>query len=261
MQSLADLQAGFARAMTTGERRPVVASLVGGADPGTRLDIHLRHYEASLVAALREKFPACAWLAGADLVNAAARAYVRAHPPEQPCIAEYGDDFPQFLARWGRAAALPYLESFARLEWAVGQVSIAIDYPCRSWADLVHADPEQLVDSALPLQPGLHYLCSAWRVDALMMTYLGGTEPERFVLSEADTFIEVRGVRGNVQLTRLDAAAFAFRTALAAGHSTGNAAERALERDSTFDAGQALRRLVQAGLVTGTPVIIEERAS
>src|SRR5512138_3687294 len=128
MPSLAELQSRVARAMTTGEREPFAPYLAGGVHADKRVDIHLRHYETSLTAALRDKFPACGWLAGADLVSAAARAYVHARPPTQPCIAEYGRDFPNFLATYGRAPTLPYLESFAELEWAVGRASIAIDH-------------------------------------------------------------------------------------------------------------------------------------
>lgn len=252
MHSPADLQDSFARAMTTGEGAPLVAHLAGGVNPAQRLNIHLRHYEASLTAALREKFAACAWLAGADLVSAAARAYVRAHPPRRPCIAEYGEAFPRFLANHGRARTLPYLESFAALEWAVNRASIAIDYPPLAWSDIGRMGSERLIDSVLELQPGLRYLHSAWGVDELMTTYLSGTEPERFLLPESATFVEVRGARGVVHLARLDRATFAFRRDLAAGSSVGDAAGSALELDSNFDPGETLRLLVHAGLVTTT---------
>jgi len=252
MHLLADLQSAFAHAMTTGKAGPVVEHLVGGADPGKRLNIHLRHYEASLATALCEKFEACAWLAGADLVNAAARAYVCAQPPRQPCIAEYGGDFPEFLAQHGRARTMPYLESFAMLEWAVGRVSIAIDYSPLSWSDVGRIGSEHLVDSVLALHPGLRYVRSTWGVDQLMTTYLSGTQPERFVLPESDTFIEVRGARGTVHLARLDGATFTFRRDLAAGRSVGDAAESALELNSTFNPGEALGLLVHAGLVIAT---------
>ena len=254
MHSLADLQSSIARAMTTGEAEPVVARLVGGTDPDKRLNVHLRHYEASLTAALGDKFPACAWLAGEHVVSAAARAYVHAYPPVQPCIADYGEEFPQFLANYGRARALPYLESFATLEWTVGRVSIAIDHAPISWSDVGQLGSERLVDAVLSLQPGVHYLRSAWGVDELMTTYLRGTEPERFVLPGADTFIEVRGARGTVHLTRLDNAAFTFSRELAAGSSVGEAAGNALELDAAFDPGEALRRLVHTGLITTTTV-------
>lgn len=261
MLSLAELQSRVARAMTTGDREPFAPQLAGGVYPDKRLDIHLRHYEASLSAALREKFPACAWLAGADLVSAAARAYVHAHPPTEPCIAEYGRDFPRFLATYGRAAALPYLESFAALEWAVGRASIAIDHPSISWSDVGRIGSDRLVDAVLSLQPGLSYLHSAWGVDQLMTTYLSGIEPERFVLPESGTFIEVRGARGTVSVTRVEGVTFTFRRELAGGRSLGDAVGSALELDSTFDAGDALRVLVHAGLVTAAAVLGQENAS
>jgi hypothetical protein len=60
----------------------------------------------------------------------------------------------------------------------------------------------------------------------------------------------VRGVRGAVSVERLDGATYEFRRALASGSSIGESAARALERDASFDAGRALRALVEAGLVT-----------
>jgi len=251
MHLLADLQDSFARAMTAGDAAPFDAALVGGLEPRRRIAIHVRHYETSLTAALCDKFPASAWLAGADLVRDAARAYARSHPPSQPCIAEYGADFPRFLAAHGRAPSVPYLESFAALEWAVGQASIAIERAPCSWAELASRGPERLLDSTLSLQPGVHYRHSRWRVDELMTTYLSGAEPARFVLAESSTCVEVRGALGAVRLARLDAAAFAFRSALAEGRSIGEAAAAALDCDAGFDSGAALRSLTQAGLVTG----------
>jgi hypothetical protein len=93
-----------------------------------------------------------------------------------------------------------------------------------------------------------------------MTTHLSGVEPERFVLAEADTFVEVRGARGNVRLTRLDGATFTFRKALADGRSLGDAASSALEIDSTFDPGHALRLAVDGGLVTAAGSFGQESA-
>ena len=260
MHSLAEVQAAFAQAMTTGDVTHFDATLLARVQPRNRAAIHLRHYEASLTAALCDKFPASAWLVGVGLVRDAARAYVRLHPPAQPCIAEYGGDFAQFLGAYGRASSVPYLTSFAVLEWAVGQVSIATERAQCAWIELARVGTEQLVDSTLVLQPGLRYLGSPWRIDELMTTYLSGAEPERFVLGEASTFIEVRGSRGAVRLERLDPATFAFRAALAQGRSIGNAATRALDLDAAFDAGAALRSLAHEGHVTGVSTRSKEAA-
>ncbi len=253
MQSLAEVQTLVTRALTVGDTEPAGLALVGGTDPVKRLGIHQRHYEASLTGALRDKFPACAWLLGTGLASSAARAYVHALPPRQPCIAEYGRDFPQFLARHCAGVAPSHVESFAELEWAVGQASIAVDFAPLSWAEVVRAGAERLMDSPLVLQPGLRYLRSAWPVDELMTSYLSGAaNAERWALPPSDTFIEVLGVRGSLRITRLDHATFIFRGELATGSTIAAAAGLALELDAAFDPGEALRRLVQEGLVTNT---------
>jgi hypothetical protein len=256
MHRLDDLQRSFARAMTSGDGAALAAEL-GDACAESRLAIHLRHYETSLAGALLDKFPACAWLLGTSLVRDAARAFVRARPPREPCIAEYGLDFPAFLADHEVTRALPYVETFAALELAVAQVSIEVSRPPLAWSALARLGPERLLDATLVLQPGLRYVHSPWRVDDLMAMYLSGTEPERFVLEQSPAHIEVKGTRGDVRLARLDGATFLFRAELAAGGTIAGAADAALESTSTFDAGAALRDLVEAGLV----VVVHEPAT
>jgi len=248
--ALVDLQGSFARAMISGDGAAAGSHLRGGRDPGQRLAIHLRHYATSLADALCDKFPASAWLIGADTMREAAGAYARLHPPRQPCIAEYGRDFPQFLAGHAGAARLPYVRSFAELEWAVAQASIAVDAPPLSWTELAACGAERLIESRLALQPGVHYVRADWCIDELMQTYLSGVAPERFVLVDAATRIEVRGTRGTLKFVRLDAGTFAFRTTLAAGRTVGEAAGAALTLEQGFDPGSALRALVDAELVT-----------
>jgi hypothetical protein len=250
--ALVDLQDRFARAMTSGDGAALGGHLHGGRHPSQRLAIHLRHYATSLAAALCDKFPASAWLIGAEALREAAGAYARLHPPRQPCIAEYGRDFPQFLGGHPRAARLPYVRSFAELEWAVAQASIAVDAPPLSWTELAASGAEHLVDSSLVLQPGVHYVRADWCIDELMQTYLSGVAPERFVLMDADTPIEVRGARGTFMLARLDPATFAFRATLAAGRTVGEAADAALSLDERFDPGDALRALVNSELVAAS---------
>jgi Putative DNA-binding domain len=259
MLALAELQAELAHAVVEGDfERLGAAIVVGGSDPLMRLEIHRRNYATSLSAALREKFAATAWLVGTEPLASAARAYVRARPPRRPCIAEYGSDFPDFLASFDGVRHLPYLESFAALEWAVGQVSIAVDAPPLAWTQVARAGVECLLDAVLELQPGLRYLRSAWRVDELMQMYLTSSEAETFVLSSAETCIEVRGARGSLSIEPIDPATFAFRTTLRDGRSIGHAAGEALDVDSTFDAGDALQQLVHAGLATKIHPNVEE---
>lgn len=250
MPALADLQGSVRRAVVQGDAPELAPLLVGGRDARKRLAIHHRHYETSLVTTLLDRFPATVWLLGSMFVIEAARQHVRDRPPSKPCLAEYGDDFPAFLSARPGAADFPYLRAFADLEWHLGRLSLAVTRPALTPADLSALPPEALIDLRLTLQADVHYLHAGWAVDALMRLYLTDSAPDRFSLDAGDVWLELRGARGQLRMNRLDRASFAFRTALAAGGSLGDAAMSALDVDASFDPGRTLAGLVTDGLIT-----------
>ena len=247
MQRLAEVQSHFRNALIDGEVAQIAPMLVGGLDPEKRLTIHQRNYETSLVDALLVKFPATGWLIGTPFLTAAACRFVHEHPPQAPCIAEYGSAFPDFLSTHPGAERLLYLRNFAELEWCVGQVAIAVDAPSISDDGFSDVAPQRLPKLRLTLQPGLRYLKASWPVDELMKLYLTETAPHQLELAPADVWIEVRGARGEFQLNRLDAANFTFRKSASEGRSIGEAAELALDVDEKFDPAQALAALLAGG--------------
>jgi len=250
MPSLHEIQHAMRNALVADEAAGALLPLLaGGRDPQARLAIHRHHYEASLTRALLDKFPAVAWLTGERFAIAAAQAFTHQHPPAAPCIAEYGADYPEFLASRAGAEHLPYLRAFAELEWHIGKVSIAVDRPPLAIESLASIDASELPDHRLSLQGGLRYCTAAWPVDDLIKQYLSGAPPERYAFDAGEVHLQIRGARGEFNIDRLDAAEFLFRSAIAGGPTISAAAERALDTDATFDPGQALLRLVSAGLV------------
>lgn len=250
MLALAEVQARIRGSLVDGDAARVLPLLLGGPSAAQRLAIHQRHYQASLVTALLAKFPGCAWLVGEQLVTEAFRGFVRASPPTAPCIAEYGEGFPRFLASRPEAIRLPYLQSFAELEWHLGRMAIAVERPPVAMDALAAIDPERLPDVVLQLQPGATYVAASWPVDELIRLFLAETQPERFAFDPVPVALELRGARGSFQIRRLDEATFAFRAAVADGKSIGVAAERAFAADPGLDAGRALAALVAENLVT-----------
>jgi len=249
MQRLAEVQSHFRNAVIDRDVAQIAPILVGGREPQKRLTIHQRNYATSLVDALLVKFPATGWLIGIPFLTEAAGRFVHEHPPQAPCIAEYGAAFPDFLSKQPGAERLLYLRDFAELEWCVGQVAIAVDALSISGEAFSNVAPEMVPDMQLTLQPGLRYLKASWPVDELMKLYLTETAPNQLELAPADVWIEVRGARGEFQLNRLDAGDFTFRKAASEGRSIGEAAELALDVDETFDPGQALAALLAGGFV------------
>src|SRR5262249_33492378 len=72
MLSLAETQLWIRRAVVDGDTAGIPPQLIGGRNPRRRLAIHQRHYRSSLVAAIRTKFPATAWLLGMPCLGEAA---------------------------------------------------------------------------------------------------------------------------------------------------------------------------------------------
>jgi hypothetical protein len=221
--------------------------------PARRLAIHRRNYHASLMAALATKFPATAWLMGPAAFTDAAGKYVTARPPRAPCIAEYGEDFPTYVAHQPISARAPYLASVAEADWHLGQVSIAVSETPLPIAMLASLPEDRLPDIRLTLQPGLRFLVAEWPIDRLIALHLGDNPPDQFVLEREAVRLQFRGARGKFDVERLGLGAFAFRRALAAGGTLGAASESALAEENDFDPGAALATLFGSGLVVRAP--------
>jgi Putative DNA-binding domain len=248
---LAEIQSLVREAVVAGQTSALEPLLAGGSKARTRFDIHRRNYEASLTNALLEKFPACAWLAGNAFLSQAAMLYVERHPPEAPCIAEYGGSFPKFLSESPGAERVPYLRPFAELEWCLGHVAIAVDEPCVP-PDAFSAIPAELLpDLTLSFQPGVRYVEAEWPVDDLIKLYLAESAPEFLSFEPAAVWLEIRGARGEFSLTRLGRGEFLFRRSIREANSIAAAAESALDASANFDPGTALASLIACGLVTG----------
>lgn len=190
MFTLAEVQAGVRNALVDGHIAAVAPLLLGGSRPEQRLAIHQRHYVASLTRALVERFPATVWLVGSELMTHVATVFIREHPPSRPCIAEYGDEFPRYLGAQAAAASLPYLAQFAELEWHLGCLALATEESTN--VQYVHLD---------------------WALDDLIRFYLTDTAPDEYTLRQEDVWLEIRGLRGELQLNRLSGEEFARRVA------------------------------------------------
>lgn len=245
---LAELQEQIRNAVVDGTT-PAAALLVGGHDPLKRLAVHQRHFEASLANAIIGRFQATAWLIGAARLEPAAREFVHLHPPTAPCIAEYGQQFPAFLAEWPATAALTYLLEFAALDWQLGRLSVCIDTSALGQPELARVG-EQLLDARVTLQQGLYLTRATCGVDELMQMYLSDTQPDEWHLHPDDVPLQVRGSRGTFRFVRLPISALEFRQALAAGSTLADAADRAVEADPAFEPATALLALVEDGLIT-----------
>src|SRR5271165_7000757 len=197
MRHLSEIQNQMRAAIVGGDQTAIAQlGLIGGRCPEKRFGIHRRHYETRLVEILMRRFPGVCWLMGSSFVIDAARDFVRRWPPATPCLAEYGDRFPVFLADRPGAAAAPYLGWFASLEWYVGRVALAIDETSLGLDALAAVEPDLLPALGIRPQTGLHYVAAPWPIDDLFMVHLCENQPTHFALEPGWVGLQIRGARG-----------------------------------------------------------------
>jgi hypothetical protein len=253
MPSLVEIQRGVAAAMISGDP-PALAGLgivAGTMSPAARIDIYRRNVFGNYRKALATTFPVVRQLVGAAFFNAAADAYVRAHPSTRGDVNRYGDDLARFLAAYEPARTLAYLPDIARLEWAIDQAAIAADAPPFDLAALAALPEKAHAGLRFVLHPSAqvvesHYpILHIWQVN--QPDFEGPAEVD--LREGGDSLLIVRGERG-VDLERLKPGEAALLDGFAAGETLALAADLATEAEPSFDLPAALRRHVANHVLT-----------
>jgi hypothetical protein len=245
MSSLADLQAGFAAALTD----PVLPVPVTLRQPTQRrFAIHRNNRMVGLIEALEAAFPAVRRLVGAEFFKVAARVYVDREPPRSPVLLLYGRTFGTFLDSFRPAADLPYLGDVARLEWARLAAYHAADAEPLSIARLAAVPEDSLPGLRFALHPALQMLRSRFPVASLWAATGGGTPAAAVDMMRGEEVAVLRP-RLSVEVHVLPRGAYAFIATLVAGAALGEAAEAALREAPDSDLAGHLRGLFTLGAV------------
>lgn len=207
-----------------------------GLSPEARLAIYRHHLTTTLTDVLRSTYPVVCCLVDERFFAYAADRFITAHPPESPCLFEYGEAFAGFLSSFDPCRHLVYLPDVARLEWAINAALHADDMPALDPRMLADTPGDDLVRATIRFHPSVTLLASPWPVDRIWHANQPGADPEATVdLEVGGVCVEVRRRGDDVVLRTIARADYAFRSALHEGRSLGEAAEAALAVDTTFD--------------------------
>jgi len=249
MSTLLELQMQLRRAVLGGDAAEIVAAIHGdGLDPAARVGIYRNHAFATLGASLQDTFPVICRLVDKRFFAYVAHEYLREHPPHSRCLVEYGADFANFLADFEPSKALPYLADVARFEWALNIAASMRDTAPLPPRALAEVPANEAAYVAFRLQPSLIYLTSPWPIDAIWQANQEN-EVSAVDLASGGARLEIRRADDGVAWRRLDAATFAFRTALADGLVLAAAMAGATLQDPAFDVTAAVQHLFAEGLV------------
>lgn len=224
------------------------------SDPVQRLAVHRNNVVVSLVDALAQTFPVTQQLVGEDFFRAMAQVFVRAHPPRTRVLAHYGDELPEFVARFPPAAGLPYLADVARLEWQRLQALHAADAQPLDTTGLsaLLRDADDLPSLRWQLAPSLHLLRSPHAAVSIWAAHqedsgiaLGGVD-----LAQAECALVFRS-EWDVMVLQAAPGMAALVEGLLDNAPFGEALDQALVAEPAFDLSQALAILIRHELLIG----------
>lgn len=243
--ALPDLQAAFAAHVAGADLADLAAAVVGDSiSAEARLRVYRHHVVYSLGTALAATFPTVQALVGEEFFRSMAQRFVSQKLPTQPVLAEYGADFPAFVAGHEPAASLPYLTDIARLDWALNAAFHSPLGRRLTAADLAAIAAERLPSLSVALSAGATLVSSRYPIDRIWNASQPGAsaEPVDLASGRADLLV-LRQADDAVFITLTEGEA-AFAAALSEGASLEGAAGRALCTDPSFDLSGGFGRLL-----------------
>jgi hypothetical protein len=218
--------------------------------PQKRFAVYRNNVVASLIEALRAKFPATERIVGEEFFRAMARLFVTAHPPRSKILHTYGEDFGDFIAAFEPAAELPYLADVARLEDARTRAYHAADAEPLTPADFENIAADGIGALRLSLHPSLEVLRSQHPVLTIWSMNAGEAELGPIADYVPEDALILRP-QWEVIVRQLPPGGAVFIEALREGFPLAVAAEQALAGDPRFDLIGNLAGLIGSGAVAG----------
>lgn len=216
-----------------------------------RLNVYRNNTTLLLREALAANFPITAQLVGEDFFANLARAFVRTHPPQSPCLFEYGDAFAAFIEAFPGAQGLPYLADVARLEWMRNESLHAAEAPVLDATALSTIGPDDYGRLIFTLHPATRALNSPYPIHSIWALHQPAADPQATVDLEAGgESVLITRPGAEPHLTALHPGEDVFIEALGADAPMETAFAAAQAHTAGFDATHALTTLLLTGALS-----------
>ncbi|HVA15369.1 MAG TPA: DNA-binding domain-containing protein, partial [Stellaceae bacterium] len=212
-----DLQHAVHRSLVARNDAELASHIIpDGLAPQSRLNIYRNTFVGTLTTALRLSFPAVYRLVGAAFFESAARIFIEAEPPDSAYLDDYGETFPDFLARFAPAASLSYLPDVARLEWCVNRALHALDVEPLDLARLAAIDPQDQSRVGFVPCPSIGLVRSTYPVDAIWRAVLAQDDDamSKIDLRSDPVWLLIERRKSGVDVIRCTAQAWRFASEL-----------------------------------------------
>lgn len=237
-------QARFAKALSDPALPP--PEFFATRDVSARFNVYRNNVAVARIETLRAQFPVALALVGDEFFAAMARVFVWDVPQRSLLLADYGADFPDFIACFALAAEVPYLADVARLEFLCLRAQDAADRAPLSTAQIAAIPVEALLDARLEFHPAFGLIDSTYPIVAIWASHadeviaIEDWSPQSALVLRPGAEVAVRACA---------AGSSAFIAAAVTRATLRVAAEAAYAVDPEFDFGQALVELIGIGAV------------
>lgn len=209
---------------------PMFENSEDGDEAVNRLAIYRNNVILSLSTAVADTFPVVKRLIGDACFNAAAIAFAREHPPEQPSLLFYGEKFIDFIKSYPPCKDISYLADVALLEWNYIRAFHAENVTLLDKTTLQQIVPESLGDVAFNIHPSVQIMQSDWPVDTIWEENLKPVVGTIDLQNLSASHLLIYRHELQVQVVNLTSECFNLLKALLDGESIANAWAYTLEK-------------------------------
>jgi hypothetical protein len=252
MQSLRDLQKGFAAALFTegaGQGAPCIRA--DGLSPMQRLAFYRTNVFGNYLEGLRATYRCVENLVGRGCFAHYAERFIRETPSRSGDLNRYGGELAAFLARSPIAHQLPYLPDVARLEWLLDEVFYEADHAPLDPRALARVPADRYAALRFAVNPASRLLQSAYPLLRIWQVSRPEHQSDELVaLDSGPDYLLVRREGFDPVVEAVSASEYVLLTGLRDGESLGAACACAQSADADFDLSASLqRRIADATLV------------
>jgi len=216
-----------------------------------RFAVYRNNVVTGLIEALQANFPATCRIVGEEFFRAMARDFVISKPPNSPILLSYGAGFPDFIAGFKLAEALPYLRDVARIERAWTEAYHASEQPAIHPNVLAAVPSGRVPEIRLTLHPSLRLVRSRFPALTIWrMNVADGVPAPVDPESGGQDALAIRPA-ADVEVRSLPPGGVEFISTLARGESLAEATNSALKQSSCFELSANLTALIGAGVFVG----------
>lgn len=214
-----------------------------------RLSIYKNNYYASLIEAMEASFETVYKLVGEDFFKALCKAYLQAHPPQNPIVILLGENFPGFITSFPHTQQIPYLADVAKLDWARQVCHHAPSQASVEPSIFSRLSPTELMEKIITPRADIQLIRSAFPIYSIWEMNHSAQSPHKEIdLGQSQQLLLIRNDEA-VEMYCTDLTFFNLLKKLANQISLGEALENAMEENEAFNASEAVSFIIQTGFI------------